>query len=118
MSTRAQLSVLPADDRRHASRRVVNFAAALRRQGATTTTEATIHNVGSGGCKLETNASLSVDDEIWLKFPDMEAKRARVVWVNGTQMGCQFAHPLYAAELDSITPSNQPLKPKGIFKPV
>ena len=115
MSELAQLSVLPADERRHAPRRTVNFAAAMRQAGATTS-NAVIHNVGAGGCKVESDARVSVGDEVWLKFPGIEAKRSKVVWVDPPMLGCQFAVPLYAAELESIAPSDQPLKARGQFK--
>jgi hypothetical protein len=115
MSGLAQLSVLPVDERRHAPRRTVNFAAALRQAGATTS-NALIHNVGAGGCKVESDAPVSVGDEVWLKFPGMEAKRSKVVWVDPPMLGCQFASPLYAAELESIAPADQPLMAKGQFK--
>ena len=115
MSVSAQLSVLPKDDRRVASRRTVNFAAALRQRGATTSA-AVIHNVGAGGCKVEAQADVKVGDEVWLKFPGMEAKRSTVVWISPPMVGCRFAVPLYAAELESIAPQDQPLNAKGIFR--
>lgn len=115
MSGLAQLSVLPADERRHAPRRTVNFAAAMRQAGATTS-DAVIHNIGAGGCKLEASAPVKVGDEVWLKFPGMEARRSKVVWVDPPMLGCQFAVPLYAAELESIAPAEQPLKARGQFK--
>lgn len=109
------MSVLPIHDRRHAPRRTVNFAAAIRQAGATTS-DAIIHNVGSGGCKVEADAPVSVGDEVWLKFPGMEARRSKVVWVDPPMLGCQFAMPLYAAELESIAPADQPLQARGQFK--
>lgn len=115
MSVPVQLSVLPKDDRRVAPRRTVNFAAALRQKGATTNS-AVIHNVGSGGCKVEADANVSVGDEVWLKFPGMEAKRSKVVWISPPMLGCKFAVPLYAAELESIAPIDQPLNAKGMFR--
>jgi hypothetical protein len=115
MSGVAQLSVLPLDERRHAPRRTVNFAAAIRQAGATTS-HAIVHNVGAGGCKVEVEAPVGVGDEVWLKFPGLEARRSKVVWVDPPMLGCQFAVPLYAAELESIAPADQPLKAKGQFK--
>ena len=103
------------DDRRHAPRRTVNFAAAMRQAGATTS-NAIIRNVGAGGCKVEADAPVSVGDEVWLKFPGIEAKRSKIVWVDPPMLGCQFAVPLFAAELESIARADQPLKAKGQFK--
>jgi hypothetical protein len=86
------------------------------RQAGASTSEAIIHNVGAGGCKVETQARVGVGDEVWLKFPGIEAKRARIVWADPPMLGCQFASPLYAAELESIAPSDQPLQARGQFK--
>lgn len=115
MSGVAQLSVLPHDERRHAPRRTVNFAAAIRQKGATTR-DAIVHNVGAGGCKMEVRAPVQVGDEVWVKFPGIEAKRSKVVWVDPPMLGCQFAVPLYAAELESIAPADQPLNARGLYK--
>jgi hypothetical protein len=90
----------------------VNFAAAIRQNGASTS-PVLVHNVGSGGCKLETSSHHEVGEEVWLKFPDMEAKRAQVAWVAAPMMGCAFCTPLYAAELEAIATEDQPIKRRG-----
>jgi hypothetical protein len=95
----------------------VNFAAAIRQNGASTSA-VSIHNVGSGGCKLETSSHHEVGDEVWLKFPGMEAKRAQVAWVAPPMMGCKFATPLYAAELEAIATEDQPIKRKTGLRPL
>jgi hypothetical protein len=108
MSGVAQLSILPVEERRHAPRRTVNFAAAIRQKGASTSS-VVVHNVGVGGCKIEAVLPLAVGDEVWLKFPGMEARRSTVMWVDPPMLGCKFATALYAAELESIAPADQPL---------
>ena len=111
----AQLAVVPKDDRRHAPRRLVNLAAALREQGARTTS-VTILNVGSGGCKVRTESPLGVGEEVWLKFEGLEAKRSKVVWSDGGCVGCQFAVPLHNGELEQIAPRKQPIRPSNVFR--
>ena len=111
----AQLAVVPKDERRHAARRLVNLAAALREQGATTT-PVTILNVGPGGCKVRVDSPLAVGDEVWLKFDGFEAKRSKVVWSEGGCIGCQFAVPLHNGELEQIAPQKQPIRASNVFR--
>lgn len=111
----AQLAVVPKDERRHAARRLVNLAAALRERGARTSF-VTILNVGLGGCKLRTESPLCVGEEVWLKFEGLEAKRSKIVWSEGGCVGCQFAVPLHDSELEQIAPQKQPIRPSNVFR--
>ena len=110
----AQLATIPREDRRQASRRLINLAAALRQPGSTSAS-ATILNVGYGGCKVRTASRLCVGDEVWIKFDGLEARRSKVVWAADDCLGCEFAVPLLHSELELVAPQ-QPVRPRA-FRP-
>ena len=92
----------------------MNFAAALREEGATTTS-ARVIDLSEGGCRLEGDVQLATGSEIWLKLPGLEAKRARLVWARGAEAGCEFETPLYPAELETLAPPKRRPDPKSVF---
>jgi hypothetical protein len=110
----AELSQFPMTDGRKAERRIVNLAAALRESGATTL-RIVVHDISVGGFKAETSEPFEEGSEVWLKLSGVEAKRSRVVWTNGKEIGCEFEWPLHQRELDQIvTPAPRRI-PKGVF---
>lgn len=102
MFINAELSRLPIVDGRKAERRIVNIAAALREQGATTTTVQLL-DLSVGGFKAAVASPLETETEVWLKLPGFEAKRSRVVWSEGGEAGFEFEVPLHPAEIESVT---------------
>ena len=116
MFINAELSQLPVSDGRKAERRIVNLAAALREEGATTV-PAIVLNLSESGFKVDAGAQLQPEAEIWLKLPGSEAKRSRVVWVDGNEAGCEFETPFHPAELQAILAPKPPKRlPQNVFK--
>lgn len=114
MFINAELSQIPITDGRKAERRIVNLAGALREDGATTSPIVVI-DVSLGGFKADVAEPLAEETEVWLKLPGFEAKRSRVIWTNGKEIGCEFEWPLHQSELDLIVAPAPRRIPKGVF---
>ncbi len=114
MLINAELSQIPIAEGRSATRRIVNLAAALRDEGVTTH-PILILDIAAGGFKAETAGGLETGYEVWLKLPGHEAKRSRVVWVEGKQAGCAFENPLHAREVAAIAAPRPRALPRNLF---
>jgi hypothetical protein len=113
----AELSQIPISDGRKAERRIVNLAAALRENGAKTA-RVLVRDISTGGFKAEADEPLEEGAEVWLKVSGLEAKRSRVVWARGNEIGCEFEWPLHPRELELIVAPKPRRIPKGVFKRV
>ena len=117
MFINAELSQIPISDGRKAERRIVNLAAALREEGARSAAVVVV-DISVGGFKAEAEEPIEEGSEVWLKLPGLEAKRSRVVWTKGRDIGCEFEWPLHPKELDSIVAPAPRRIPKGVFRRV
>ena len=111
----AELSQLPITEGRKAERRIVNLAAALREDGATTA-QVVVHDISVGGFKAEAPEPMEEGAEVWLKVPGFEAKRSRVIWTKGKEVGCEFEMPLHPRELEQIVQPKPRKIVKGVFR--
>jgi hypothetical protein len=111
----AELSQLPIGDGRKAERRIVNLAAALREDGAKTA-QIVILDISSGGFRAEVGDDVHEGSEVWLKLPNFEARRSRVVWRKGTEAGCEFETPVHENEIALIVAPAPRRIPKGVFR--
>ena len=117
MFINAELSQIPITDGRKAERRIVNLAAALREAGAKTSSIVVL-DIAIGGFKAEMAEEVEEGAEVWLKLPDFEAKRSRVVWTKGKEAGCEFETPLHPSELEQIVQPKPRKIVKGVFRRV
>ena len=115
MLIKAELSQIPVADGRKAERRIVNIAAALREAGVTTA-EVTVIDVSTGGFKAEVEDAIEEGSEVWLKLPGFEARRSRVIWSRGRDIGCEFQFPLNPRELDLLAPAKPRVVAKEVFR--
>jgi hypothetical protein len=113
----AELSQLPITDGRKAARRVVNIAAALREEGAKKLSVVVL-DISTGGFKCETPEPLEEGSEVWLKLAGFEAKRSNVVWIRGSEAGCEFETPLHPRDLEEMVAPAPRKIVKGVFKRV
>ena len=113
----AELSQFPISDGRKAERRIVNLAGALREMGAKTE-PIVIVDISIGGFKADVPEPVAEGVEVWLKLGGFEAKRSRVIWTNGKEIGCEFEAPLHQRELDQIVAPAPRRIPKGVFRRV
>lgn len=111
----AELSQLPIGDGRKAERRIVNLAAALREDGASTA-QIVVLDISAGGFRAEVGDNVHEGSEVWLKLPNFEAKRSRVIWRKGSEVGCEFETPVHENEIALIVAPAPRRIPKGIFR--
>jgi hypothetical protein len=111
----AEISRFPITDGRKAERRIVNLAAALREEGATTF-PVQVLDISTGGYKVQADTSLEEGTEVWLKLPGFEAKRSRVIWSKDNEAGCEFETGLHPAELQVVTTPPRQGRPKNVFR--
>lgn len=117
MFINAELSQLPFTDGRRSGRRIVNLAAALREEGATTSPVLLV-DLSASGFRVETVQPLDPGAEVWLKIPSFEARRSRVVWAEGGQAGCEFESPLHDRDIAAIASPRPRTTPKNVFRRV
>jgi hypothetical protein len=101
MSFTAELSTAPDSDGRRAARAEVVLGAGLRQRGAHAVTVQVL-DLSVTGFRAATHLELSAGSDIWLKLPGLESLHARVVWMRGHLLGCEFLRPLHPAVLDMI----------------
>jgi hypothetical protein len=101
MGIKGQLAHLPHSDLRKAPRRIVNLAASLREQGATST-EVEVLDLSTTGFRVQTQLGLAPGSYVWLKLPGQEAMSTRVVWAEGDIAGCEFVTPLHHASVEQL----------------
>lgn len=93
---------------RSATRRIVNFAASIREMG-TTAVRARIANLSETGCNID-GKSYKAGSEIWLKITGLNVIRARSVWTDGAQTGCEFYSPISLPLIEEL--ASEPQKPQ------
>jgi hypothetical protein len=54
------------------------------------------------GCKVEFVDRPSENDRVWIKFDGLETMEAAVSWIEGFEMGLQFAKPIHPAVFDML----------------
>jgi hypothetical protein len=101
MNFTAQLSTGPDEEGRRAERHEVVLGAGLRQRGAHAVT-VQIVDLSVTGFRAATHLNLLEGSDVWLKLPGLESLHARVVWMRGHLMGCEFVRPLHPAVLDMV----------------
>ena len=101
MSITAELSTGPDYEGRRAERAEVVLGAGLRQRGAHAVTVQVL-DLSVTGFRAATHLQLMDGSDIWLKLPGLESLHARVVWMKGHLMGCEFVRPLHPAVLAMV----------------
>src|SRR5947209_1913813 len=101
MNLSGELSTDPGLEGRRAPRAEVVLGAGLRQRGAHAVT-VQIVDLSTDGFRAATHLQLFPGSDVWLKLPGLESLHARVVWMTGHMMGCQFVRPLHPAVLDMV----------------
>jgi hypothetical protein len=96
-----QLSTAPAAAPRQAERKHVEMGAGLRQRGASGVS-VQILDLSTHGFRASTHLDLEKGADVWLKLPGLEALHARVAWMNGYLVGCEFVRPLHPAVLQMM----------------
>ena len=96
-----QISTDPGIDGRKAPREELILGAGLRQRGASGVT-IQILDLSTHGFRAATHLELMPGTDVWLKLPGLESWHARVVWMRGHLLGCEFVRPLHPAVLAMI----------------
>jgi hypothetical protein len=104
----------PPAEGRSAARRT------LRLEVPTTTshdrTNALIHNLSETGLLIETTAGLAVGDGLEVELPEAGVTAARVIWMRGEFVGCEFATRLPKAAVSAAL-LRAPVEPPELLVP-
>ncbi|HEY0112226.1 MAG TPA: PilZ domain-containing protein [Allosphingosinicella sp.] len=101
MNFTAELSTGLDCEGRRAERQEVALGAGLRQRGAHAVS-VQILDLSVTGFRAATHLQMMTGSDIWLKLPGLESLHARVVWMNGHIMGCEFVRPLHPAVLAMV----------------
>jgi len=104
MALTAELSTHSDDEGRRTERREVVLGAGLRQRGAHAVT-VQIVDLSTTGFRAATHLNMIPGADVWIKLPGLESLHARVVWMRGHLMGCEFMRPLHPAVLDMVARS-------------
>ena len=61
-----------------------------------------VHDVSRDGCRLEFVERPRLDEKVWVKFDKLDSIEANVCWLNGHDVGVEFARPIHPAVFDSL----------------
>lgn len=86
---------------RQAERKDCQIGAGLRQRGASGVS-VQIVDLSTHGFRANTHLELELGTDVWLKLPGLEALHARVKWMDGYLVGCEFARPLHPAVLQMM----------------
>lgn len=114
MARSAQAALVPVGrDLRAATRRVVDFAAYVRECEAEVF-EVTVIDLSERNCRFASDHHLEPRATIWLKIPDMVARKASIVWTQGAEAECEFASEFHASSVEAAF-SEKPRKQLRVF---
>lgn len=91
-----ELAITSGAESRRAERAGVAVGAGLRQRGAHAVTIQVL-DLSTTGFRATTHLQLMEGSDVWLKMPGLESLHARVVWVRGHLIGCEFVRPLHPA---------------------
>jgi hypothetical protein len=86
---------------RKTAREGCEIGAGLRQRGASGVS-VQILDLSTHGFRASTHLDLQKGADVWLKLPGLEALHARVAWMNGYLVGCEFMRPLHPAVLQMV----------------
>ncbi len=86
---------------RVAERKYCEIGAGLRQRGASGVS-VQILDLSTHGFRASTHLDLQKGADVWLKMPGLEPLHARVAWMSGYLVGCQFQRPLHPAVLQMV----------------
>lgn len=91
-------------DRRQTERQETSAEATyLERQNRV---QVQITNLSSKGVRLTVAQPLFPGRRIWLKMPMLASREAVVIWVRGSEAGCEFNEVLHPMIVEAITRSH------------
>jgi hypothetical protein len=61
-----------------------------------------LRDLSTHGFRAEVFQRIEPNEKLWLKLPGVEGWEARVAWVRGDEIGCEFVQPLHPAVLNII----------------
>ncbi len=87
--------------RRSSPRTAVSGEVGVRRLGSFNF-QAELHDVSTGGCRVELLELCEAGDRVVVRFPRLEPLGARICWAAGATAGLQLLTPVHPAVFDSL----------------
>jgi len=87
--------------RRRSPRVAVSDEVGIRRLGSFNF-NAKMHNVSTGGCRVELIEAYEAGDHVVTRLPKLEPLGARVCWAMGTTAGIEFLNAIHPAVFNSL----------------
>lgn len=88
-------------ERRRSGRVALDSNILVRRLGSFNF-EVALHDVSTGGCRVQLLEPSEVGDPVIARFPQLEPLGSRVCWAEGTITGVQFLTGIHPAVFDSL----------------
>jgi hypothetical protein len=88
-------------ERRRSGRVALDSNVLMRRLGSFNF-EVALHDVSTGGCRVQLLEPSVVGDPVIARFPQLEPLGSRVCWAEGTTTGVQFLTSIHPAVFDSL----------------
>ena len=92
----------PNSARQRKSARVPLRAEVQLRRSGQSNYVVNVHDISPEGCNLEFVERPRLDETVWVKFDRLDAIEAIVCWVKGSDVGIEFARPIYPAVFDVL----------------
>jgi hypothetical protein len=86
---------------RKSTRVPVALGAGLRQRGSGSVSVEVV-DLSVDGFRAQCYLEVQKGDDVWLRLPGLEAYCAKIVWTEGTLIGCAFDRPLHPAVLEMI----------------
>jgi hypothetical protein len=110
----ANVATRTESDTRSGRRRVVNFTASVQ-EADSPLQRLKVSDLSTTGCRLQVASDLAKDTEVWIKFAGLLPVRARVMWEQGDEAGCEFVEPLCESDISSLLPPPGTITRKKLF---
>jgi hypothetical protein len=97
---------LPNSTSRRSERQALNATVSLRRPGQLSY-RVRVFDASLHGCRIEFVERPALEEQVWVKFDDLQPLQAEVCWVEGFAAGVNFAQPIHPAVFDRLIASLQ-----------
>src|SRR3569833_3633058 len=84
------------------SERVTLDAVVMLRRAGQLNCRVRVFDASLHGCRVEFGDRPELDEQLWVKFDELQPIAAEVCWVEGFSAGLNFRQPIHPAVFDSL----------------